>query len=43
MDTSAVVLCRDRKMPIRIFNMNQENALMDIVKGSNIGTVVTVE
>jgi len=41
MDTSAVVLCRDRKMPIRIFNMNQENALMDIVKGSNIGTVVT--
>ena len=43
MDTSAVVLCRDRKMPIRIFNMNQENALMDIVKGSNIGTVVTAE
>ena len=43
MDTSAVVLCRDRKMPIRIFNMNQENALMDIVKGSNIGTVVTAD
>jgi len=43
MDTSAVVLCRDRKMPIRIFNMNQENALMEIVKGSNIGTVVTAE
>jgi uridylate kinase len=42
MDTSAVVLCRDRKMPIRIFNMNRENALIDIVKGSNIGTVVTV-
>ncbi len=43
MDTSAVVLCRDRKMPIRIFNMNQESALMEIVKGSNIGTVVTAE
>jgi uridylate kinase len=41
MDTSAVVLCRDRKMPIQIFNMNQEGALMDIVKGSNIGTIVT--
>ncbi len=41
MDTSAVVLCRDRKMPIRIFNMNQDGALMQIVKGSNIGTVVT--
>ena len=43
MDTSAVVLCRDRNMPIRIFNMNQENALMDIVKGSNIGTIVTAD
>lgn len=41
MDTSAVVLCRDRKMPIRIFNMNQDGALMQIVKGSNIGTIVT--
>ncbi len=43
MDTSAVVLCRDRKMPIQIFNMNKENALMDIVKGSTIGTIVTAE
>lgn len=43
MDTSAVVLCRDRKMPIRIFNMNQENALMEIVKGSSIGTIVTAD
>ncbi len=41
MDTAAVVLCRDQKMPIRIFNMGQENALMEIVKGSNIGTIVT--
>ena len=41
MDTSAVVLCRDRKMPIRIFNMNQDGALMKIIKGSNIGTIVT--
>jgi uridylate kinase len=41
MDTSAVVLCRDRKMPIRIFNMSKEGALMQIVKGSNIGTIVT--
>ncbi|MCB1582648.1 MAG: UMP kinase [Marinicella sp.] len=41
MDTSAVVLCRDRNMPIQIFNMNKEGALMEIVKGKNIGTVVT--
>lgn len=43
MDTSAVVLCRDRKMPIQIFNMNKENALMEIVKGSTIGTIVTAD
>ncbi len=42
MDTAAVVLCRDRKMPIQIFNMGQDDALMDIVKGANIGTMVTV-
>ena len=41
MDTSAVVLCRDRNMPIRIFDINRENALMDIVKGASIGTIVT--
>ncbi|MCX7554806.1 UMP kinase [Marinicella sp. S1101] len=43
MDTSAVVLCRDRQMPIQIFNMNKENALMDIVMGSTIGTIVSAE
>lgn len=43
MDTSAVVLCRDRKMPIQIFNMNKENALMEIIKGSTIGTIVTAD
>lgn len=41
MDTAAVVLCRDRKMPIQIFNMGKENALMEIIKGASIGTIVT--
>ncbi len=41
MDTSAVVLCRDQNMPIQIFNMNREGALLDIVKGSPIGTIVS--
>jgi uridylate kinase len=40
MDTAAVVLCRDQGMPIRIFNMGQSGALMKIVKGENIGTIV---
>jgi len=41
MDTAAVVLCRDQNMPIRIFNMGKEDALLDIVRGENIGTIVS--
>ena len=41
MDTAAVVLCRDQNMPIRIFNMTIEGALMRIICGEEIGTIVT--
>lgn len=40
MDTAAVVLCRDQNMPIRIYNMTKPGALMKIVQGENIGTIV---
>ena len=40
MDTAAVVLCRDQNMPIRIFNMSKEGALLNIVQGAEIGTLV---
>jgi uridylate kinase len=40
MDTAAVVLCRDQNMPIRIFNMSKAGALLKIVQGENIGTIV---
>ena len=40
MDTAAVVLCRDQSMPIRIFNMSKAGALLKIVQGENIGTIV---
>ncbi len=40
MDTAAVVLCRDQNMPIRIFNMSKPGALLDIVNGQDIGTIV---
>ena len=41
MDTAAVVLCRDQNMPIRIFNMTKEGALMRIINGEQIGTIVS--
>lgn len=40
MDTAAVVLCRDQNMPIRIFNMTKEGALLKIINGEQIGTIV---
>ncbi len=40
MDTSAIVLCRDQKVPLRIFNMNRPGALMQIARGAPIGTLV---
>ncbi|MBL4773066.1 MAG: UMP kinase [Alcanivoracaceae bacterium] len=42
MDTAAVVLCRDQNMPIRIFNMSMPDALLQIVQGKDIGTIVKV-
>ncbi len=40
MDTAAVVLCRDQGMPLRIFNMGASGALMKIIQGESIGTIV---
>ena len=40
MDTTAIVLCRDNNIPVRVYNMNKEGALMRIVQGENEGTVV---
>ncbi|MDX1569082.1 MAG: UMP kinase [Xanthomonadales bacterium] len=40
MDTSAIVLCRDQGVPIRIFNMSNPGCLMRIMQGEPIGTLV---
>jgi uridylate kinase len=40
MDTTAIVLCRDNNVPIRVFNMNKQGALMNVVKGQDEGTLV---
>lgn len=40
MDTTAIVLCRDNNVPIRVFNMNKQGALMNLVKGNDEGTLV---
>jgi len=40
MDANAIVLCRDQKMPIRVFNVFGSGNLMQIVKGKRVGTLV---
>lgn len=40
MDATAVVLCRDYDMPLRVFNINTPGALMRIVLGDDEGTLV---
>lgn len=41
MDTTAVVLCRDNQLPIRVFNMHKPNMLSAIIAGEEHGTLVT--
>ena len=40
MDTNAIVLCRDQKMPIRVFNVFGSGNLIRIVKGEKVGTII---
>ena len=40
MDATAIVLCRDYGMPLRVFDINQAGALQRIVFGADVGTLV---
>ena len=40
MDATAIVLCRDHKMPIRVYNMTKEGALDRVLNGEQEGTLV---
>lgn len=40
MDTTAIVMCRDNQLPVKVFNMNNEGDLVRLVSGENIGTTV---
>jgi uridylate kinase len=40
MDATAVALCRDQNLPVRVFNINKPGSLLRIVLGENEGTLV---
>jgi len=43
MDATAIVMCRDNRLPLRVFNLNNSGDLTRIVKGEDVGTLVTNE
>lgn len=40
MDATAIALCRDYSMPLRIFDMNKSGTLMKIIAGEDEGTLI---
>ena len=43
MDATAIVMCRDNHLPLRVFNLNNAGDLTRIVRGAEVGTAVTCE
>jgi uridylate kinase len=41
MDATAIVMCRDNRMPLQVFNLNNVGDLPRVVRGEDLGTVVT--
>lgn len=42
MDSTAISLCMDNKLPINVFNLNREGNIQRVVCGEPVGTVVSV-
>ena len=41
MDATAIVMCRDNNLPLRIFDLTRPDALVRAMSGEEIGTIVT--
>lgn len=40
MDLTAICLCRDHEMPLRVFAMEKQGALLNIIRGGDEGTLI---
>ena len=40
MDTTAIVMCRDNNLPLKVFNMNTPGEMVRAVTGESVGSVV---
>jgi uridylate kinase len=43
MDMTAICLCREHKMPLRVFRMSKSGALLNLIVGGNEGTSIDEE
>ncbi|HUK02721.1 MAG TPA: UMP kinase [Steroidobacteraceae bacterium] len=43
MDATAVVMCRDNRLPLKVFDLTKSGELTRIVRGEDVGTSVTYE
>jgi uridylate kinase len=41
MDATALVMCRDNNLPLRVFDLHNSGALARIVRGEDVGTLVS--
>ena len=41
MDATAIVMCRDNKLPLRVFDLTQAGMLVRAIAGEAVGTLVT--
>jgi uridylate kinase len=42
MDATAIVMCRDNRLPLRVFDLTKKNALVHAISGDAVGTLVSV-
>lgn len=40
MDLTAILLCQDHNLPLRVFNMHKQGALKQIMLGDDVGTLI---
>ena len=41
MDATAIVMCRDNDLPLRVFDLTRTNSLLQAMSGDDVGTLVT--
>jgi uridylate kinase len=42
MDTTAVTLCMENKLPIAVFNLLRRGNILDVVMGKSVGSLIRV-